>query len=86
MNGHPFKQRQEYNIDWNKVINISKDCGMISMEERLSSDILMRVSRWSKKTSYDDWLNNDYIKEYINQRDSYNTKHKITSKLFLMEI
>lgn len=79
--GHPFKARKDYDIDWKKVMEVSSRCGMILMTEHLHDGLILRVTSWSRDSGYDEWLADEYIQQYIDQRDSYNKDHNIVSNL-----
>ena len=82
----PFKQRNEYDIDWNKIIDISTKCGMITVNETVTDNKLVRTTIWDRITSYDEWLDNSYVQLYIKQRDEYNIKNNITQSLIFEKI
>ena len=77
----PFKTRQQYNINWSEIIVISNNCGMIRTEERIIDNILLRITKWNNVDSYDKWLSNPIVQDYISMRDSYNREHGIINNL-----
>jgi len=85
LDNQPFKPRKDYDIDWDKVVEISKECGMISTEEKVIDNLLIRITKWSRKTSYYEWLSDPLIQEYIMQRDSYNVSHNIINSLSITQ-
>ena len=82
----PFKKRNEYDIDWNKIIDISIKCGMIEVSESIIDNQLNRTTIWDRITGYDEWLNNSYVQVYIKQRDEYNIKNNIKQFLTFEKI
>ena len=82
----PFKKRNEYDIDWNKIIDISIKCGMVEVSESIVDNQLNRTTIWDRITGYDEWLNNSYVQVYIKQRDEYNIKNNIKQFLTFEQI
>jgi len=85
LDNKPFKTRNQYNIDWERIVDISKKCGMISVNEEVSGNRLKRITIWSRETSYIEWVLDSYVREYIIQRDNYNKENNITSELIFEE-
>jgi hypothetical protein len=46
--------------------------------------LLIRITKWSRFSSYTEWLAEPLIQEYISQRDSYNTEFGIINNLSFM--
>lgn len=74
-----FKSRAEYDIDWQKMIDISKEYGYISSTECFLNNTMTRITIWSDINSYSRWLKDEYVQRYIQQRDSHNIKNNIVS-------
>jgi hypothetical protein len=84
--GLPFKARSEYKINWAEIIDISQQCGLIEMSEKVFTNMLTRVTYWKYKDSYLRWLQNPLIKIYIKERDQYNQNHNIKTILKIIDI
>ena len=54
---------------------------MIRTEERIIDNILLRITKWNNVDSYDKWLSNPIVQDYISMRDSYNREHGIINNL-----
>ena len=80
----PFKDSKTYEIDWDKLIDISKDHGLISMIEFTANDTKYKISHWESEDSYTRWASDPYIqKYYLNVRDQYNKENYISQNLIL---
>jgi len=83
----PFKDSKTYVIDWDKLIDISKGHGLISMIEFTVNDTKYKISCWMSEDSYTKWSNDPYIQKcYLNVRDQYNEENHIAQNLILGQV
>ena len=72
-----FLSRSDYQIDWQKMVIISRNYGYISSSEIIVDNSMTRISLWTNENSYDDWLRDEYVQQYITQRNNYNDIHRV---------
>lgn len=81
-----FLPRCDYRIDWQKMIDISRGYGYISSNEIILENAMTRITLWTNRDSYSRWLNDDYVQQYLLQRNNHNDEHNIkyyTTLVFL---
>lgn len=72
-----FLSRNDYQIDWQKMVTISRNYGYISSSEIMIGNSMTRISLWTNEDSYDKWLSDEYVQEYIIQRNNHNNIHHV---------
>jgi len=83
----PFKDSTTYEIDWTKLVDISKNHGLISMIEFTAKDTKYKISYWSSEDSYARWSGDPYIQQfYLKARDQYNKENHILQNLILGQV